>query len=95
MKTKYIFLSVWAMIIAFTLTSCDGFLNQPPYDDFTDEEFWKDEAQARSFMYAFYPSIFSGFASGSSHGQFLMGETSNDDFVSEIKQVDLKPDQVR
>jgi hypothetical protein len=94
MKTKYIFLSVMAMIIAFTMTSCEGFLNQPPYDDFTDEEFWKDEAQARSFMYAFYPSIFSGFASGSSHGQFLMGETSNDDFVSEIKQVDLKPDQV-
>ena len=91
MKTKYIFLSVMAMIMAFTLTSCDGFLNQPPYDDFTDEEYWKDEAQARAFMYGFYTSVFSGFGSGSSHGQFLMGETSNDDFASDVEQKDLTP----
>lgn len=91
MKTKYIFLSVWAMIMALTMTSCEDFLNQPPYDDFTDTEYWKDELQTRSFMYAFYPSVFSGFASGSQHGQFLMGETSNDDFASDVEQKDLNP----
>ena len=53
MKTKYLFLSVWAMIMAFTMTSCDGFLNQPPYDDFTDEEYWQNEDQARTYMDGF------------------------------------------
>jgi hypothetical protein len=91
MKTKYIFLSVWAMIMALTMTSCEDFLNQPPYDDFTDEEFWKDESQARSFMYGFYTSVFSGFGTGTSHGPFLMGETSNDDFVSAVEQTDFAP----
>ena len=91
MKTKYIFLSVWAMIMALTMTSCEDFLNQPPYDDFTDEEYWKDEDQARTYMYGFYTSVFSGYGSGFSHGSFLMGQTSNDDFASDVKQLDLTP----
>ena len=91
MKTKYIFLSVWAMMMAFTLTSCDGFLNQPPYDDFTDEEYWQNEDQARTYMYGFYTSVFSGYGTGTSHGAFLMGQTLNDDFASDVEQQDLTP----
>ena len=91
MKTKYIFLSVWAMIMAFTMTSCDGFLNQPPYDDFTDEEYWQNEDQARTYMYGFYTSVFSGYGTGTSHGPFLMGQTLNDDFASDVEQQDLTP----
>ena len=91
MKTKYIFLSVWAVIIAFAMTSCDGFLNQPPYDDFTDEEYWQNEDQARTFMYGFYTSVFSGYGTGNSHGPFLMGQTLNDDFASDVEQQDLTP----
>lgn len=91
MKTKYIFLSVWAVIIAFTMTSCDGFLNQPPYDDFTDEEYWQNEDQARTYMYGFYTSVFAGYGTGTSHGPFLMGQTLNDDFASDVEQQDLTP----
>lgn len=91
MKTKYLFLSVWAMIMAFTMTSCDGFLNQPPYDDFTDEEYWQNEDQARTYMYGFYTSVFSGYGTGTSHGPFLMGQTLNDDFASDVEQQDLTP----
>ena len=94
MKTKYIFLSVWAVILAFTMTSCDSFLNQPPYDDFTDEEYWQNEDQARTYMYGFYTSIFSGYGSGASHGSFLMGQTSNDDFASDMEQKNLTPEVV-
>lgn len=75
----------------FTLVGCEDFLNQPPYDDFTDAEYWKNEDQARTFMYGFYTSIFSGYGSGASHGQFLMGQTSNDDFASDVEQQDLTP----
>ena len=91
MKTKYIFLSVWAIVLVFTMNSCEGFLNQPPYDDFTDEEYWKNEDQARTYMYGFYTSIFSGYGSGASHGPFLMGQTLNDDFASDVEQKDLTP----
>ena len=91
MKTKYIFLSVWAVIAALTMTSCENFLNQPPYDDFTDEEYWQNEDQARTYMYGFYTSVFAGYGSGNSHGSFLMGQTSNDDFASDVKQQDLTP----
>ena len=71
-------------------TACN-LLNQPPYDDFTDEEFWQSEAQARSYMYGFYTSVFSGYGSGWSHGPFLMGQTLNDDFASDVDQQDLQP----
>ena len=91
MKTKYISLSVWAVLLALTMTSCDSFLNQPPYDDFTDEEYWQNEDQARTYMYGFYTSIFSGYGTGTSHGPFLMGQTLNDDFASDVEQKDLTP----
>lgn len=72
------------------LASCN-LLDQQPYDDFTDEEFWKSEAQARSYMYGFYTSVFAGYGSGWSHGPFLMGQTLNDDFASDVDQMDLQP----
>ncbi len=75
----------------FVMTGCEDFLNQPAYDDFTDEEFWKSEDQARSYMYGFYTSVFSGYGTGTSHGPFLMGQTLNDDFASDKKQNDLQP----
>lgn len=75
----------------FTMVGCENFLNQPPYDEFTDEEYWQTEDQARTYMYGFYTSVFSGYGSGFSHGSFLMGQTSNDDFASDVKQLDLTP----
>ena len=77
--------------MAIALTSCEGFLNQPPYDDFVDEEYWQNEDQARTYMYGFYTSIFSGYGKDFSHGPFLMGQTLNDDFASDVEQKDLTP----
>lgn len=90
MKKQYLLFALVAMF----LSSCTDFLNQPAYDDFTDDEFWKSEDQARSFMYSFYPTFFSGYGSGYSHGPFLMGETGNDDFVSGKEQQNLQPEVV-
>lgn len=88
MKIKsIIFLAIGSLFL--TLTSCKDFLNQPVYDDFTDEEYWNNEDQCRTFMYSFYPSVFVGYGSGYSHGQFLMGEGSNDDYVSSKEQADF------
>ncbi|MBQ6777004.1 MAG: RagB/SusD family nutrient uptake outer membrane protein [Paludibacteraceae bacterium] len=90
MKTSY---KIFALCVLFAsmMTSCKDFLNQPVYDDFTDEEFWNTEEQARAFFYGFYPSVFAGYGSGFSHGPFLMGQTLNDDVVSDKQQQDLTP----
>ena len=88
---KKILLLSLTVLLMCTLVGCEDFLNQPPYDDFTDAEYWKNEDQARTFMYGFYTSLFSGYGSGASHGQFLMGQTSNDDFASDVEQQDLTP----
>ncbi len=85
---------VLCLLSCILLTGCDDFLNQPPYDDFTDEEFWKSEDQARTFMYGFYTSVFSGYGTGTSHGPFLMGQTLNDDFASSPEQSNLQPEVV-
>lgn len=88
---KKILLLSLTLLLMCIFVGCEDFLNQPPYDDFTDAEYWKNEDQARTFMYGFYTSIFSGYGSGASHGQFLMGQTSNDDFASDVEQQDLTP----
>lgn len=41
--------------------SCNDFLDRPPVDKFTDEEFWQTETQARLFLYSIYPTLFGGF----------------------------------
>ena len=85
---KYLYILL--TIVPMMWTACQ-LLDQPPYDDFTDDEFWQNEAEARAFMYGFYPSVFSGYGSGYSHGPFLMGQTLNDDFASDVAQQDLQP----
>lgn len=82
------------LFLSCLLMGCDSFLNQEPFDDFTDEEFWKSEDQARSYMYSFYPTVFSGYGTGTAHGPFLMGQTLNDDFVSDKSQNNLQPEVV-
>ena len=81
-------------MLAVMLTACSSFLSQEPFDNFTDEEFWKDEAQTRTFMYGFYTSVFSGYGTGTAHGPFLMGQTLNDDFASDVTQNNLQPEVV-
>lgn len=88
---KKIFLLSLTVLLMLTMVGCENFLNQPPYDEFTDEEYWQTEDQARTYMYGFYTSVFSGYGVDYSHGSFLMGQTSNDDFASDVKQLDLAP----
>lgn len=83
---KYLLIALLPIVAA----GC-SFLDQPPYDELTDEEFWQSEDQVRSYMYGFYTSVFSGYGTGTSHGPFLMGQTGNDDFVSDKTQLDLQP----
>ena len=94
MKNNHIILSLLFAASALAFTGCENFLNQPAYDDFTDAEYWQNEDQARTYMYGFYTSVFSGYGTGTSHGPFLMGQTTNDDFASDKQQLNLRPEAV-
>ena len=85
---KYFLKCIYVATTALTLAGC-SFLNQEPFDEFTDLEFWKSEDQARSFMYGFYTSFFSGYGTGTSHGPFLMGQTLNDGHTRQRRSVEL------
>ena len=39
---KKILLLSLTVLLMCTLVGCEDFLNQPPYDDFTDAEYWKN-----------------------------------------------------
>jgi hypothetical protein len=73
------------------LPACDDFLNIPPEDKFTDEEFWKNETQARSFVMGVYTGLFGGFGTAQNPDWL---ESVGDDAFSDEKQAPFSPDIV-
>ncbi|GHV10562.1 hypothetical protein FACS1894162_5050 [Bacteroidia bacterium] len=71
------------------MVSCEDFLNRSPYDDFTDGDYWKNETQARIFMYGFYPTVFPGYETGNSYSWL---SDAGDDAISGGHQTPLLPD---
>ncbi len=80
------------LLISLLLLPAAGcsFLNVEPFDDFTDEEFWTSEDQARSYMYGFYPTVFSGYGTSYASALSVIKPGTNDD-VCEQDQQDLQP----
>ncbi|MDR1810841.1 MAG: RagB/SusD family nutrient uptake outer membrane protein, partial [Prevotella sp.] len=76
-------------LCALAFTSCEDFLDRPPYDQFDETEFWESEAQARAFMYSTYPIIFPGYDSGTVDPSTFYFETGNDDYMSKGTQTEL------
>lgn len=90
---KNIYKYLFFVLLMVSAASC-SLINQEPFDELTDEEFWKSEDQARSYMYGFYTSVFAGYGTGTSHGPFLMGQTTNDDVVSDKSQLEMQPSAI-
>lgn len=79
MKTTKLFILIFLALIG---GSCqDDFLEVPPKDKLTDEGFWANEANARTFAYGFYPNYFVGYSSGWGWGNYFTGQSLNDDFA--------------
>ena len=89
MKT-YKYLSC-LLLGSILFVSCSDFLDRPPVDRFTDEEFWQTEAQARTFLYAVYPTLFGGF--GTVQNPSWM-EDVGDDGISGPIQNPYSPERV-
>ncbi|HTN38028.1 MAG TPA: RagB/SusD family nutrient uptake outer membrane protein [Arachidicoccus sp.] len=65
------------------LSGCKkGFLDRPPLDQLTDNNFWSNEKNLRTFSYGFYPTYFTGYGAGWAWGHYFTGETLNDEFGS-------------
>lgn len=89
MKTYKYLLFLLSGVILFV--SCDDFLNRPPVDKFTDEEYWKTEAQARTFLYTVYTDLFPGY--GTAQNPAWMEEVG-DDAISAAIQSSFAPNLI-
>jgi len=69
------------VILALAMFGCEeDFLETPPKDKFTDENYWKTEENVETFAFGFYPAYFTGYGSGFTWGNYFSGQSLNDDF---------------
>lgn len=69
------------VILALAMFGCEkDFLETPPEDKFTDENYWKTEENVATFAFGFYPAYFTGYGSGFTWGNYFTGQSLNDDF---------------
>lgn len=77
-------LSILIAIMAFT--SCEDFLTRPPMDTVTDTpDFWNNEDNYRTMMWAFYDIYFDGYKSGWTRSNWF-AETNIADWVDDNAQ---------
>jgi hypothetical protein len=57
------------------------FLERLPQDILTDDTYWSNENNVRTFAYGFYPAYFTGYGSGYAWGRYFSGQSLNDDFA--------------
>ncbi|MEN8249533.1 MAG: RagB/SusD family nutrient uptake outer membrane protein, partial [Bacteroidota bacterium] len=55
------------IVVLFSLTSCEDFLDIQPKSKFTDDNFWTSEATLRSFSFGLY-GVFRGYGNGGYFG---------------------------
>lgn len=77
MKNNIIRLFALTLILAVT-TSCEDYLNRGSKVKFTDENYWTNESNVKTFAYGFYDR-FMGYGNGSStNGDFYWSTFSDD-----------------
>jgi hypothetical protein len=78
MKTGIILILI---VFLGVISGCNkNVLDKPPLDQLTDDNYWSNEKNVRTFAYGFYPLYFIGYASGFAFGPYYTGQTLNDDF---------------
>ena len=59
----------------------DEFLAREPLDALTDDSYWSNEKNVRTFAWGFYPNYFAAYGSGFTFGRYFTGQPLNDDFA--------------
>lgn len=79
MKNFKIFI---ALFLTLSIVGCnEEFLEVPPIDKMTDETYWSNENNVRTFAYGFYPTYFVGYSASWGWGSYFTGQSLNDDFA--------------
>lgn len=64
------------------LVGCkEDLLTRSPLDALSDETYWTNEANVRTFAWGFYTRYFDGYGSGFTPGRYFNGQTLHDDFA--------------
>lgn len=92
---KYSMMASLMMVLMALFSSCQDFLDRPPFDSIEDTEYWQNEGHIRSYSYGFYSTFFNGYGTsgligGSSFGN---GDMFNDD-ISPLNQSEFTPIRV-
>ncbi|MEO8412970.1 MAG: RagB/SusD family nutrient uptake outer membrane protein [Ginsengibacter sp.] len=69
------------LVVTILLGCKKDFLQRLPQDVLTDDTYWSNENNVRTFAYGFYPAYFVGYGSGYTWGQYFSGQSLNDDFA--------------
>lgn len=71
---------IYFLASAILLGCKKDFLERPPLDQLTDDTYWSNENNVRTFAWGFYPAYFTGYGSGYTWGKYFSGQSLNDDF---------------
>lgn len=78
MKTKLYFL----LLVGLFFSACEeDFLTRQPFDRATDDTYWTNEENVRTFAWGFYQNFFWGYGEGYAWGSYFSGQSLNDDFA--------------
>lgn len=73
------------LLIGITImlsASCDDYLTKDPLDSFSNDNFWTNEANVRSYAQEFYLNFFAGYGTDFTvFGGFFTGDSYNDDIA--------------
>lgn len=78
---------IYLLVLLFTVSSCQDFLDRPPFDSVPDTEYWQNEEHIRSYAYSFYPTFFVGYGTSAiiGGGRYGQDDTFNDDTAWDVQ----------
>lgn len=92
MKTYNIFIKIILSLLILVVSSCEDFLEKPPLNTMTDDDYWVSEENVRIYTYGLYPTYFVGYGVKDTWGIFFTG-TSDDQCPSSVSKFnDVIPD---
>ncbi|HWS00313.1 MAG TPA: RagB/SusD family nutrient uptake outer membrane protein, partial [Prolixibacteraceae bacterium] len=87
MKHKILFIIGFLSMI---FAGCESFLDKPPLDQMTEDTYFTNEENLRTFSYGFYERDFDAYGSGYTWGSYFVGQSLNDEFAPTTPTAFLK-----
>ena len=73
----------FGVLLALIFSSCERFLDRPPFDKHSYDDYWTSESAMRSYAQDFYSNFFFGYgADYTVFGGYFSGDNYTDDFLT-------------